>query len=47
MSPLPWKLVALAWGYAIVWIPALDQVKLLAHMVLEHCGEAASAVSDR
>ncbi len=35
MHPLSWKLAALAWGYAIVWILLLDQVKLWAYAWLE------------
>ena len=35
MTPLSWQLAALAWGYAIVWILMLDQVKLWAYAWLE------------
>jgi H+-transporting ATPase len=35
MDPLRWQLAALAWGYAIVWILALDQVKLWTYAWLE------------
>ncbi len=35
MHPLSWKLAALAWGYAIIWILLLDQVKLWAYAWLE------------
>ncbi len=35
MHPLSWPLAALAWGYAIVWILLLDQVKLWAYAWLE------------
>ncbi len=35
MEPLRWQLAALAWGYAIVWILALDQVKLWTYDWLE------------
>jgi H+-transporting ATPase len=35
MDPLRWQLAALAWGYAIVWILALDQVKLWTYARLE------------
>ena len=31
MKPLPWDLIALAWGYAIIWMLLLDQVKLHAY----------------
>ncbi len=35
MHPLSWKLAVLAWGYAIVWILALDQIKLWTYAWLE------------
>jgi H+-transporting ATPase len=35
MKPLRWDLVALAWGYALVWILLLDQLKLIAYRTLE------------
>jgi H+-transporting ATPase len=35
MRPLRWELVALAWGYALIWILLLDQLKLLAYRRLE------------
>ena len=35
MHPLPWDLIALAWGYALVWILLLDQLKLIAYRRLE------------
>jgi H+-transporting ATPase len=35
MEPLRWSLVALAWGYAIVWILLLDQVKLWTYEYLD------------
>ncbi len=35
MHPLGWGLVGLAWGYAIVWILLLDQVKLWAYAALD------------
>jgi H+-transporting ATPase len=35
MDPLRWSLVGLAWGYAIVWILLLDQVKLWTYAWLE------------
>ncbi len=30
MHPLPWRCVAFAWGWAFVWLFALDAAKLLA-----------------
>jgi H+-transporting ATPase len=35
MKPLSWDLIALAWGYAIIWILLLDQVKLVSYRRLE------------
>ena len=35
MEPLRWSLIGLAWGYAIVWMLLLDQVKLWAYAALE------------
>ncbi len=35
MEPIGWGLVGLAWGYAIVWILALDQVKLWTYAWLD------------
>jgi H+-transporting ATPase len=35
MRPLRWELVALAWGYALIWILLLDQLKLLAYRRLK------------
>jgi H+-transporting ATPase len=35
MKPLRWELIALAWGYAVVWILLLDQLKLIAYRRLE------------
>jgi H+-transporting ATPase len=35
MEPLRWSLVGLAWGYAIVWILLLDQMKLWTYRRLE------------
>jgi H+-transporting ATPase len=35
MKPLRWNLIALAWGYALVWILLLDQLKLIAYRRLE------------
>jgi H+-transporting ATPase len=43
MDPLRWGLVALAWGYAIVWILLLDQVKLWTYAWLERAGRPARA----
>jgi H+-transporting ATPase len=34
MDPLRWGLIGLAWGYAIVWILLLDQVKLWTYALL-------------
>ena len=41
MKPLRWEFVALAWGYAIVWILLLDQLKLWAYGALQRSGAAA------
>ncbi len=35
MEPLRWSLIGLAWGYAILWILLLDQVKLWAYAILD------------
>jgi H+-transporting ATPase len=35
MEPLRWSLIGLAWGYAIVWILLLDQVKLWTYAYLD------------
>jgi H+-transporting ATPase len=35
MEPLRWQLAALAWGYALVWILLLDQIKLWTYDLLE------------
>jgi H+-transporting ATPase len=35
MRPLRWELVLIAWGYALVWILLLDQLKLIAYRRLE------------
>jgi len=40
MKPLRWDLIALAWGYAIAWILALDQLKLTAYRRLERRAQA-------
>ena len=49
MHPLRWQLALLAWGYAIVWILALDQVKLWTYAWLERrraaAGESAAGES--
>jgi H+-transporting ATPase len=34
MDPLRWSLIGLAWGYAIVWILLLDQVKLWTYALM-------------
>jgi H+-transporting ATPase len=41
MKPLRPELVAFAWGYAIVWILALDQIKLWTYGALERRAEGA------
>jgi H+-transporting ATPase len=46
MNPLPWDLIALAWGYAIVWILLLDQVKLWAYDILDRRAEIAAVSAD-
>lgn len=43
MTPLRWELVALAWGYALVWILLLDQIKLWAYGILERRDQAVAA----
>jgi H+-transporting ATPase len=35
MRPLRWDLVALAWGYALIWMLFFDQLKLVAYRWLE------------
>lgn len=35
MHALSWDLIALAWGYALIWILLLDQLKLIAYQRLE------------
>ena len=47
MKPLRWELVALAWGYAIVWILLLDQIKLWAYKLLERRREVAPEIGAR
>ena len=47
MKPLRWELVALAWGYAIVWILLLDQIKLWAYKILERRSEVAPEIGAR
>ena len=47
MKPLRWELVALAWGYAIVWILLLDQIKLWAYKLLERRREVALEIGAR
>ncbi|MGB0094260.1 MAG: plasma-membrane proton-efflux P-type ATPase, partial [Solirubrobacteraceae bacterium] len=47
MKPLRWELVALAWGYAIVWILLLDQIKLWAYKILERRREVAPEIVAR
>ena len=42
MKPLRWELVGLAWGYAIVWILLLDQIKLWAYKILSKRGREVS-----
>ncbi len=45
MQPLRWQLAALAWGYAIVWILALDQVKLWTYAWLDRRRAAETAAA--
>ncbi len=46
MKPLRWELVGFAWGYALVWVLALDQVKLWAYEILDRRrGAAATGVT--
>lgn len=40
MKPLRWDLIALAWGYALLWILGLDQLKLIAYRALERRAQA-------
>lgn len=52
MTPLRWEFIALAWGYAIVWILILDQLKLIAYrrrerQASEHAVPPASIASQR
>ena len=44
MKPLDWDLIALAWGYALIWILFLDQLKLWAYRGLERHRELASPI---
>jgi len=43
MKPLEPHLIALVWGYAIVWMLVLDQVKLLAYRFLDRRGALRAA----
>lgn len=43
MKPLDWDLIALVWGYALVWMLLLDQIKLVAYRLLERHGPRRSA----
>ena len=45
MTPLPLYLVALAWGYALVWMLVLDRIKLIAYRVLDRRTEAPAAAA--
>ncbi|MEZ5123777.1 MAG: plasma-membrane proton-efflux P-type ATPase [Solirubrobacterales bacterium] len=36
MTPLRWPLIPLAWGYALIWMLLLDQLKLVAYRALSH-----------
>ena len=47
MKPLRGELIALAWGYAIVWILLLDQIKLWAYKILERRREVAPEIGAR
>jgi H+-transporting ATPase len=47
MDPLRWSLIGLAWGYAIVWILLLDQVKLWTYAYLERRRRAAAQLEAR
>jgi H+-transporting ATPase len=42
MHPLRWDLIALAWGYALIWILLLDQLKLIAYRRLDRRGPATA-----
>jgi len=44
MDPLRWNLAALSWGYAIVWILLLDQVKIWTYAILDRRQPHPSAV---
>jgi H+-transporting ATPase len=35
MKPLEWDLVGFAWGYAILWMLLLDQLKLWTYAILD------------
>jgi H+-transporting ATPase len=39
MHPLRWDLVALAWGYALIWMLFFDQLKLIAYRWLERAAD--------
>ncbi len=47
MEPLRWQLALLAWGYALVWILALDQVKLWTYSWLERRPGSRSPAGSR
>jgi H+-transporting ATPase len=43
MHPLPWRYVALAWGWALVWFLALDAAKLATYRTIDRRREKATA----
>ena len=46
MEPLRWSLVGLAWGYAIVWMLLLDQVKMWTYAILERRSSPRTGSAD-
>jgi H+-transporting ATPase len=43
MHPLPWRYVALAWGWALVWFLALDAAKLATYRTIDRRHDKAAA----
>lgn len=39
VTPIPWQQAALIWGYALVWMVILDQVKIAVYHHLDPAGE--------
>ena len=43
MHPLPWRYVALAWGWALVWFLALDAAKVATYRTIDRRRDEATA----